>query len=220
MRRPFAHSPGLRLLGVKTPELTRARSPPPSFSFQPRSRCDSARGNSMQRPGGGLGGVPVHSPLHHLLAAYGGGNMKKHSNNSSINGQSKSPNISIEKILLKSKAWHSLTGISCQVYTDFLLRRKFDKRGAKGQEKWFCWNSQELIFTYREAEIDLGITPRRFTTAIDQLTKVGFIDIVKVGIPAARVPTTYGISERWRKFGQKDFTERARFKGLHVGFCR
>jgi hypothetical protein len=162
----------------------------------------------------GRGKLPTQLPRSNktLNTACRGSEMKK--------STSKEPSVLVidPASLVKSKAWLSLTGISTQVYMLFLLRRQGKKPSKKA--KWQCTNGRSLIFTYREAEKDFGITPRRFLCAVDQLVEFGFIDIVQPGVPATRVPTTYGLSLRWMKFGTEDFEIRERAKGMHVGFCR
>lgn len=124
--------------------------------------------------------------------------------------KSKSPVMMVEKEVLKSKAWLSLGGFAPQLYMLFLLRRRMEKIGRKGHGKWVCTNVDELIFPYREAEKKFGITQPRFTRAIDMLVDQGFIDIVEHGIGTARVPTKYGLSERWRKYDTPAFEPKPR----------
>jgi hypothetical protein len=80
-------------------------------------------------------------------------------------------------------------------------------------------NNGEIVFPYRKAKKDFGITSRRFLAAIDMLVEKGFIDIAEPGNPAARTMTKFAISERWRKYGDKDFKKQERAKGQSVGFC-
>jgi hypothetical protein len=121
--------------------------------------------------------------------------------------------------VITSRAWLSLTGIAPQVYALFLLRRRMEKQGRRGHEKWVCTNNGEIIFTYREAETRHQITPPRFLRAIDNLVKLGFIDITSPGKAVAKVPTKYAISERWRDYGKESF-EKASRKKVKMGFCR
>lgn len=125
----------------------------------------------------------------------------------------------IERGLIKSKAWLSLSGISPQVYTIFLLKRQMAKEGRKGEGKWVCANNGEIIFTYREAEKKFGISQPRFLRAIDDLIEHGFLDISKPGIPARKIATEYFIAERWREFGTDRFKHVERIKGLRAGYC-
>jgi len=133
-----------------------------------------------------------------------------------------SPYTYLEKELVKSPAWLSLSGISPQVYTIFLLKRTvITHKRKKGHERKECTNSQELIFTYSEAKENYGILQSRFRRAIDSLIENGFIDVVKSAGGLFKEVTLYGLSERWRKYGTPQFEEAPRPKRDHtVGFCK
>jgi hypothetical protein len=126
--------------------------------------------------------------------------------------------IVVERDLLNSKAWLSLNGISPQVYLLFLCRRKMEKTGPRNNRKTVCTNSKELIFTYRDAENDFGITQPRFTKTIDMLITHGFLDIVEPGNGSTKTATTYGLSHRWEKYGTADFEPKPRVP-VKRGFC-
>ena len=129
--------------------------------------------------------------------------------------------IVIERDVINSKAFLSLKGMAAQVYLLFLARRKIVKTGKKGHEKSHCTNSQELEFTYLEAEHKFGITQRRFHKAIDTLIKTGFIDIVRPGGALFKQKTLYGLSDRWKDYGKAEFKESIRKKrGSGYGYCK
>jgi hypothetical protein len=127
--------------------------------------------------------------------------------------------VVVDSEVITSRAWLSLTGIAPQVYALFLLRRRMEKQGRRGHEKWVCANNGEIIFTYREAETKYQISQPRFLRAIDNLVKLGFIDISSPGKAVAKVPTKYAISERWRDYGKPSFKKAGREK-VKVGYCR
>lgn len=135
-----------------------------------------------------------------------------------------SPNLVISKDLIKSKAWLDLgkkSSISAQVYLIFLSKRKMEKTGKRGHERWQCTNSQEIIFTYAEALKKFEITQPRFMRAIDGLIDNGFLDIVKSASGLFKEVTLYGFSERWRKYDTPDFEKVSRTKrNLTTGFCK
>jgi hypothetical protein len=133
--------------------------------------------------------------------------------------KSKRKPVVVDREVFTSRAWLSLTGIAPQVYTLFLLRRRLEKQGRRGHEKWVCINNGEIIFTYREAETKHQISQPRFLRAIDNLVEHGFIDIAEPGMAVAKVPTLYTISERWRDYGKPSFKKASRRK-VKVGFCR
>jgi hypothetical protein len=63
-------------------------------------------------------------------------------------------------------------------------------------------NEHSIIFTIKEAKkiMSEGV----FKTSRNQLIERGFIDVVRRGGLEKR-PTIYGLSDRWRKFGTKEF---------------
>jgi len=120
----------------------------------------------------------------------------------------KSGVVVIDKEIIFSKAFLSLSGIAPQVYLIFLSKRKYARVGRK----WMQTNNGEIEFPYDEAQDQFGITKPRFTRAIDQLIKHGFLDIAKPGGGICGVKTLYSISERWQKFDTPDFEYRERKK--------
>jgi len=100
--------------------------------------------------------------------------------------------------LICSPAWNNLTGKSAIIYSHFLRKRKFADAGKKGREHKVCTNPRYLIFTYKEAEEDWGITEHQFYMGIRQLVSYGFIDIVRKGGTLWKYKTIYGLSERWK----------------------
>ena len=78
--------------------------------------------------------------------------------------------------------------------------------------KFYIENNGKIQFTYQEAEKKHNISRSAFRSAIDQLVNVGFIDIAQPGSGLHRDVTLYGISERWRQYGTKDFVEMKRPK--------
>ena len=122
----------------------------------------------------------------------------------------RSPVIVIERELLSSKAYLSLKGFAPQLLFLFYCRRRLEKKGRKGKEKWVCVNASEIEFTYSEAKKKFGIGSQRFTRAVDELISKGFINIVHQGGCYRRDRTIYELSQRWRQFGKADFKEAIR----------
>ena len=123
----------------------------------------------------------------------------------------------VEQEMVKSAAFDKLTGASPRVMMIFLTKRKMERLKRKGQKHLICTNARELIFTYREAAREFGIRQGRFCRAIDQLVTYGFLDIVCSGAGVKGDATLYGLSDRWRKYGEKDYEEVTRskeFRGL------
>jgi hypothetical protein len=127
--------------------------------------------------------------------------------------------IVIDADLVISRAFLNLTGVASQVYLLFLRRRRLEKLGRKGKEKWVISNNGEIVFPYAEAENKFGITRPRFQRAIDQLVEHGFIDIVHSGGGMVKDISKYAISERWIKYGTNNFIHKHREKDTRgLGF--
>jgi hypothetical protein len=95
----------------------------------------------------------------------------------------------IEHKILKSEAWKGLKANNKWLYFEFKYRFYGD-------------NSKHIIFTYQEA-IKI-MSKGAYVKARNQLIERGFIDVIKRG-GLEKQPTIYGISDRWKKFGTKDF---------------
>ena len=127
--------------------------------------------------------------------------------------------IVIDADLVTSRAFLNLTGVASQVYLLFLRRRRLEKLGRKGKEKWVISNNGEIVFPYAEAENKFGITRPRFQRAIDKLVEHGFIDIVHSGGGMVKDISKYAISDRWVKYGTNDFIHKRRDKDTRgLGF--
>lgn len=95
----------------------------------------------------------------------------------------------IEHNLINSEAFKNLSVYTKWLYFEFKLRYHGD-------------NKYKIIFPYREA---IKIMHKNtFIKCKDKLIENGLIDIIKRGGFHKQV-TIYGLSERWRRFGTKDF---------------
>lgn len=132
----------------------------------------------------------------------------------------------IERELIFSQAVQELTGLSLRVYLIFLTKRVMkpyqgSKQKRSGKGKYYIENQNEIQFTYREAKEKYGISRSAFRDAIDQLVRVGLIDISKQGSGLHRDVTLYGISDRWRLYGTPEFVVKKRpERKLHYGFTK
>ena len=97
----------------------------------------------------------------------------------------------IEHNLANSEAFKGLSVNAKWLYMEFKLRFHGD-------------NKYHIIFTHREGLKVLN--NRTFTKCINQLIENGLIDIIKRG-GFYHQPNIYGLSDRWRKFGTKDFVK-------------
>ena len=114
--------------------------------------------------------------------------------------------IWIDKNLLRSFAFRSLSKWSLLVYLDFLRKRQMDK--IKRSKKSYCWvikNNGEIVYPYFEAE-KKGIGRREFRNAIDELIEKGFLDITHQGSGGRSGDMTkYFIDDRWEDYGKPTF---------------
>jgi hypothetical protein len=122
----------------------------------------------------------------------------------------------VSRAVITSKAFLALkTACACKVYLIFLSKCRMEKTQARPmhrEREWQITNNGEIQFTYAEAETKYGIPAGKFTRAIDELLRVGLIDITKTGLGLHKDVTLYAISERWKKFGTDEFVVKRRPK--------
>lgn len=95
----------------------------------------------------------------------------------------------IEHNITDSEAWKGLKAYTKWLYFEFKLRFHGD-------------NKYNIIFTYQEAKKIMSINT--FIKGRNKLIERGFIDIIKRG-GFYNQSAIYGLSNRWKKFGTKDF---------------
>ena len=125
---------------------------------------------------------------------------------------------------ITSEAFRSLkTAAACQVFMIFLTKcvpKQIDGK-PKRKDGWYIANNGEIKFTYDEALGKWGITQKKFTKAIDELVRVGLIDITKSGFGLQKDKSLYAVSERWEKFGTDEFVVKKRQKRKQqLGFTK
>lgn len=95
----------------------------------------------------------------------------------------------IEHNIINSEAWKGLKAHTKWLYFEYKLR-------------WYGDNTRNIILTYIEANkimsIDTFINDRKL------LIERGFIDVIKRG-GLEKQCMIYGLSNRWKKYGTKDF---------------
>ena len=98
----------------------------------------------------------------------------------------------IEHNLINSEAWKGLKTHTKWLFFEFKFRFYGD-------------NKKHIIFTYKEAKNIMAINT--FINDRKQLIERGFIDVTKRG-GLEKQRMIYGLSERWRKYGTKDFEKK------------
>ena len=97
----------------------------------------------------------------------------------------------IEHNILNSEAWKGLKAHTKWLYFEFKIR-------------WYTDNTYHIIFTYKEAVKVMSINT--FIKCRNKLIERGFIDVINRG-GLEKQPAIYGLSDRWKKYGTKDFVK-------------
>ena len=116
----------------------------------------------------------------------------------------------IPRRMHRSLAFRKLTTSSILVLLEFMFRRQLVKVGRR--DRWLIKNNGEIVLTYAEITTRFGIARSTFRNSIDQLVKIGFIDIAHHGGGMMKDCSKYGISERWRDYGKEEFIKKSRKK--------
>ena len=130
-----------------------------------------------------------------------------------------SNSLYLERDLLKSEVFRSLTKSSMLVYFDFRMKCKVQQRKSRPGRKdsWVIINNGEIEYTYSEAE-KRGISRAGFMRAISELVEKGFMDITHSGSGGIKGDKSkYAISERWLDWGTGKFVKKARPKDTRSG---
>jgi DNA-binding PadR family transcriptional regulator len=127
--------------------------------------------------------------------------------------------IVIERELLKSEAFRSLSGNAKNVYFDFRMKcriKKTKSRPGRKPERDIL-NNGEIEYSYSEAE-KKAIPRTSFMRALDELTGKGLIDVAHAGSGGKKGDKSlYAISERWRAWRTDEFIENPRRKDIRKG---
>ena len=124
-------------------------------------------------------------------------------------------NLYVPRDLVKSRAFLALSGKSPQVLLIFFTKRQVEKLKRPGPrgERFRIVNNGQLVFTYRDAERDYELSTKTFRHAIDDLVRVGFLDIKKHGGGLEGDRSLYALGDRWRAYGTSAFQPAERPKG-------
>jgi hypothetical protein len=126
-------------------------------------------------------------------------------------GATDAPKIFIEKEVLFSPAYRSLSRVAMLLYQDFLEKREMRHSGSirsvdgSKKKRWSCANNGEIQYPYSIASAN-GFSRAQFRNGIDELQAKGFLDITHMGV-GGRKPkdgegdsTKYFLDHRWRNF--------------------
>jgi len=95
----------------------------------------------------------------------------------------------IEFNLMESEAFKNLSIYTKWLYIEF-------------KHKFYGDNRKHIILTQNEIKKVMSINT--FYKSRDQLIEKGFIDVIKRG-GLEKQPAIYGLSDRWKKYGTKEF---------------
>jgi len=99
----------------------------------------------------------------------------------------------IEHKIINSEAWKGLKAHTKWLYFEFKLRWRGD-------------NTRDINLTYIDIKENKIMAIETFIDDRKILIERGFIDIVKRG-GLEKQPMIYGLSNRWKQFGTKDFVK-------------
>jgi hypothetical protein len=103
--------------------------------------------------------------------------------------------------MMRSKAWAELDPFDITAYVYFKEKYHVKSTGEN--------NARDISLTYKEMEAVMSWG--RYKKSVDNLLRVGLIDLVKHR-PHTRDCTIYGLSSRWHKYGQEDVKTHQRVK--------
>lgn len=124
----------------------------------------------------------------------------------------------VSREMVSSLAYRSLkTPAAHVVLMAFLTKRQVElvRRPCTREYSWDIKNNGEITFTYGEARDKYGLSPAKFTRAIDDLIRVGFIGIEHSGLGLYKDATRYSLCDRWKLFGKPEYKAKTREKRKH-----
>lgn len=127
--------------------------------------------------------------------------------------------IIVERAMLKSRAFRSLSSTAKNVLFDFRMKCKISKTKPRPGRKAgiVILNNGELEYTYDEAQ-SKGMTRGVFLSAVNRLIETGFLDIRHIGCAGkAKDKNLYAVSERWRDYGTEQFIFKPRKRNGRQG---
>lgn len=115
----------------------------------------------------------------------------------------------LEPSLIESDAFLSLSGKAAMLFVIRFHQKAHRKRMSKkkkGMKDMVITNNGEIIFTTAEAR-ELGIkSSQTYHKIMHELVEdKGIIDIAEAGNWYEKRPTKFSISERWKRYGTKDY---------------
>lgn len=120
--------------------------------------------------------------------------------------------------LLHSEAYKQLEyGPALKVLNWFHEKVRFtvDKK-RRGKNRYLMVQEGEISFTYEEAALR-GLTSQKFSRALKELHRFGFIDVKKPGSGLKGDFTIFTMSQRWRGFANSEYQHKEWPKSVYDG---
>jgi len=127
--------------------------------------------------------------------------------------------IWIDRAMIESRAYLSLSGFSPQLLTLVFGKRQFEKQGRRGKGKWVLINGDNINITYAEFKKKYGITQPKLTRAIDQLLEKGFLTVVRPGGTYRHDKAVYALSDNWILWKPGLTFQKREREAVRRGFC-
>jgi len=110
--------------------------------------------------------------------------------------------------LLHSDAYKSLNyAPALKVLNFFHEQLRYEKiKGKRSGNRYRLLNGGEFSFTYTDA-ILRGLTRAQYSRALKELHRMGFVDFVKAGSGLQKDYSIFTLSDRWQKYGSREFLE-------------
>ena len=93
---------------------------------------------------------------------------------------------------------------SLRVLLEFYRRRRIRKPTGK-HSRWVIVNNGEIVLPYRYAKEKMGIAQTTFSRCLDELVRLGFLDVSEMANGLHKMPTKWAICDRWQRYGQAVF---------------
>ena len=109
-----------------------------------------------------------------------------------------STTVVLEREMLRSKAYCSLTSSARTILIEVLCRRKFEKAGRRGKECWRLTNNGLIVCSYSELRGKYGFAYSTIWRSFKDLIDRGFLKIQDPG-GLFNNPNKYALIDDWKK---------------------
>jgi len=111
----------------------------------------------------------------------------------------KSTTVVVEREMIDSPAFQSLSGMAVKILLIFLAKRQIKKVAHPSRDRWDIQNNGNITFSYLEAR-DRGINSKVFRSRLLELEAHGFLKKHQRSGGYSREMATYFLTSDWRKW--------------------